>query len=209
MSEGCKPQTNLAVRLSVIILAGGRGRRLGGDKADVLLGDESLLSRAVRRARALSDDLVVVTRREQQVVHRPTDVCWTSDIAGQEGVLAGITAGLKACRNGWALCIACDMPFVDPAVVRLLTLKTTGVDVVIPEHRLGLEPLHALYHRRCLSAMEACLRGGARRPIIFLESMRVAKVEQGAIEILDPTWRSFYNINTPEEMDRAREWIAP
>ena len=209
MSKVFKPQSDLAVHLSVIILAGGRGLRLGGDKADVMLGDESLLSRAVRRARALSDDLVVVTRREQQVVHQPAEVRWTTDLAGQAGVLAGITAGLRAIRNGWGLCIACDMPFVDPAVVGLLTRRTESVDVVIPEHRLGLEPLHALYHRRCLPAMEASLRGGARRPISFFEAVRVAKVGQEDFEILDPTWRSFFNVNTPEEMVRAREWIAP
>lgn len=209
MSKVFKPQSDLAVHLSVIILAGGRGRRLGGDKADVMLGDESLLSRAVGRARALSDDLVVVTRREQQVIHRPAEVRWTNDLAGQEGVLAGITSGLQASRYGWALCIACDMPFVDPAVIALLTRTSADVDVVIPEHRLGLEPLHALYHRRCLPAMEASLRGGARRPISFFEAVRVARVKQEAIEGLDPTWRSFFNVNTPEEMDRAREWIAP
>jgi len=174
-----------------------------------MLGDESLLVRAVRRARVLSDDLVVVTRREQQVIHRPAVVRWSTDLDHQEGVLAGITSGLQACRHGWALCIACDMPFVDPAVIALLTRTTADVDVVIPEHRRGLEPLHALYHRRCLWAMEASLRSGARRPISFFESVRVARVGQEAVEAFDPAWRSFYNVNTPEDMAQAREWIAP
>lgn len=191
--------------LSVVILAGGYGRRLGRDKAALLLGGETLLERAIRRMAWLSDDLVVVTRPDQELA--ASTACVVHDRPGQSGVLAGIAAGLAASSHAWAFVVACDMPFVNLDLVRYLAGLAAGYDIVVPRLPQGLEPLHALYSQCCLAAVERALYAGQQRVISFYPEVRVRYVSPDAMAPLDPELRSFFNINTPENLDQAQDWL--
>jgi molybdopterin-guanine dinucleotide biosynthesis protein A len=206
MSETGNPETCARLPISVIVLAGGRGERLGQDKATLELGGATLLQRVLGTLAPLSDDLIVVLRHDQELaVPNARIVC---DLEPFAGVLAGMAGGLTAARHAWSFVVACDMPFVDPALVRYMFSQRSGYDIVVPRTPAGLEPLHALYHRRCLHPLRRALLNGERRVISFYASLRGRYIEATESKILDPRELSFFNINTPEDMDRARSWLG-
>jgi len=117
--------------------------------------------------------------------------------------LAGSRAGIGAAAHDTVLVAACDMPFLDPAVWRLLLDRRDGADVVIPFVGEEYQTLHALYRRSCLPAMERALAAGRLRVVSFFDDVRVRTVEDEAIRAVDPALRSFTNVNTPEELAAA------
>jgi molybdenum cofactor guanylyltransferase len=198
---------------SAIILAGGRGERLAGqDKAAILLDGETLLERVYRRVAALADEVVIVLRPDQELapplVAATQSAVIVHDLPGHTGVLAGMAAGLEAAKHEWSLLVACDMPFVQASLVRYMWSLREGWDIVVPRLEVGLEPLHALYHRRCLSSIHDALAQGRRRVIGFYEPLRVRYVDEDEIARYDPRRLSFFNINTPEDLIRARELLV-
>jgi molybdopterin-guanine dinucleotide biosynthesis protein A len=191
--------------VSVVILAGGRGERLGQDKATLELGGATLLQRILDTLAPLSDDLVVVLRRDQDLSVPAARI--VRDRGPFAGVLAGIAAGLTAARHAWSFVVACDMPFVNPRLVRYMFSQRAGYDIIVPHVPAGLEPLHALYHRRCRPPLHRALLEGQRRVISFYASLRVRYIEAAESEPLDPRELSLFNINTPEDLVRARSWL--
>ena len=192
--------------VSAVILAGGRGERLGRDKALVELDGQSLVQRVIAVLQLVSPDIVVVERRGQGL--QLDGVRVVADLAPYEGVLAALAAGLSAAKQDWCLVVACDMPFLNVALLNYMISQAPGHDAVVPRLPVGIEPLHALYHRRCLVAIGQALRAGEKRVASFYRSLRICFLGIEQIDRFAATRRSFYNINTQEELEQAREWLA-
>lgn len=192
--------------LSVVILAGGRSERIGSDKACLCLNGQTLLQRAVDNLSMLSDDIICVARSEQEIRVKGATVIF--DLPGAIGVLAALRAGLERSRYGWSLVVACDMPFISLPLVRYLQTLVEGYDIVVPNQEVGLEPLHALYHKRVLPTLVKVIVDGRKRVVSFYENVRVRKVNETELRQYDPQLRSFYNINTSADLDQACRWVA-
>ena len=109
-------------------------------------------------------------------------------------------AGELQGNDTWVLCVACDMPFLQPALLRLLLTLRDGVQVVVPHSGYGHEPLCALYHTSVLPACEAELaRGNLRIPDVF-PRVRTQVVPVAELRAVDPALRSFVNVNCPREL---------
>lgn len=190
--------------LSVIILAGGRSRRLGRDKAFLPLDGRPLIEHIVQKLTLLSDDLVVVANDLPAVAKLALPARLIPDERPGEGSLMGIYSGLKAARGERALVVACDMPFLSLPLLRYLAAQPGDYDVVIPRFGGLYEPLHAVYARTCLPAMTRLLARGGRQIIAFFPEMRIHCVEEEEVDPLDPDHLSFLNVNTPEDWDRVQ-----
>ncbi|MCS6843858.1 MAG: molybdenum cofactor guanylyltransferase [Caldilineales bacterium] len=189
--------------LSVIVLAGGASRRMGQNKALLTTSDgETLIGRVVRNLRPLTDDLIVVSNEPDLYAH--LDVRLTGDVYLRMGPLAGLHAGLGVARHPWALAVACDMPLVNHRLVRYMVLLRAGHQAVVPRRGEHVEPLHALYHRSCLPAVEERLEAGDLRMISFYPAVAVRYVEEAEIALFDPEGLTFANANTPEDWERLR-----
>jgi molybdenum cofactor guanylyltransferase len=192
--------------VSVTVLAGGRGQRLGADKATIEIAPgHTLLQRALALVAPLSNDVIVVRRPDQALAAPGARV--VTDLPPFEGPLAGILAGLEAAREEWSLVVACDMPFLDRPMLRYLMTLRPGHDVVVPSLEVGMEPLHALYHRRAAPAIRAALERGERRLVSFYRALRVRAVTPEELEPFDRDGRAFFNINTSEDLAQARAWL--
>ena len=193
--------------ISVMVLAGGASRRMGSNKALLELpSGETLIERVLSTLRPLSDDFVVVSNTPELYAH--LDARQVSDEYEDAGPLAGLHAGLQAARHDWAFAVACDMPLVDHRLVRFMAVLTEGHDAIVPWVAGELEPLHALYSKRCLPAIVSHLEAGHRRMISFLGDVRVRRVQAVEIALFDPEGRSFFNANTPEDWQRLQELLA-
>ncbi len=191
--------------VSLVILAGGLGTRLGRDKAELLLGGERLVDRALRRMAWLGPARIVVTRRGQAL--QVAGVRLVADAAPYEGILAGLAAGLRAATTPWILALGCDMPFVQQGLVEMLLTRRDACDAVVPRLAVGIEPLHALYHQGALGAIEAAMQQGERRARVALDRMRVTYVDEDLLAQAGEPQRSFFNINTPEDLARAQALV--
>jgi molybdopterin-guanine dinucleotide biosynthesis protein A len=194
--------------VSGVVLAGGKSRRMGGSpKALLPFDDRPLIQHIVEHVTAVLPDCLLVTNSPEVFgfLARPM----VADVFPEGGSLGGIYSGLAAAPGDAALCVACDMPFLAPALLRYLAGRAAEADVVIPEAAGELQTLHAVYGKACLPAMERRLRAGQLKVTGFFDEVRVLRVGEDEIaRVADPT-RAFMNLNTPDDLARARELWSP
>jgi molybdenum cofactor guanylyltransferase len=198
---------SVAPALSAVILAGGKSRRLGKDKSQLVLGRQTLLARSITAMTTLTDDVIVVTGEPERLSKLATARVVGDVIAGS-GALSGLHAGLQAARHDYALVVACDMPFLNLRLLRYMAIIAPGYDAVVPLWRNEAEPLHAIYTRTCLPAVESLLQSGGGRIVEFYPQINVRYLEPDEIALFDPQGLSFFNINTPQDWERAKELEA-
>jgi len=180
---------------------------MGSNKALLPAGEhETLVGRVVTNLRVLSDDIILVSNSPELYADLP--VRHAMDQFQGAGPLAGLHAGLLAARHPWVFVAACDMPLVDHSLVRYMMILTAGHDAVVPRLGESVEPLHALYSRACLPAIEARLLTDQRRVISFYPDVRVRYVDASEIAIFDRAGRTFSNANTPEDWERLKALMS-
>lgn len=138
-----------------VVLAGGRSTRMGTDKALLPFGNETLIERSVRKLQALCPEVLVVGRRPGQYPITGIREIW--DIYPDHGPLGGIHAALTYAVCDRVLITACDMPFWEPDLARLLVRSSLGHDAAIPRIGAYVEPLLAVYAKSCLKMIETLL----------------------------------------------------
>jgi len=195
--------------ISCIVLAGGKGLRLGRDKALEIVGDKSLLQRVVSNLSLFNRDIIIVTAVGQslsQLVNYSKSRIVPDAYPGK-GALGGICTGLTASDSFYNLVVACDMPFLNHDLLHYMIQLSPSFDVVVP--RLGdmVEPLHAVYSKNCLASAESLLKQGNLSITKLFTLVRVRYVGAEEIDRFDPKHLSFFNINTEADLNRARELV--
>jgi molybdopterin-guanine dinucleotide biosynthesis protein A len=187
------------------LVAGGRATRLGGIAKGLLRVDgEPLAGRTLRLFGRLFGAALIVANDPAPYARLGAPV--VADRIPGRGSPGGLHAALHAAATPWVFAAACDMPFVSAAGVALLAARREGALAVVPRFAGRLEPLHALWSRECLPALEAALREGepSLQELAALVGARI--VEESAWRMIDPDGRAFENVNTPE--DAARLGLA-
>lgn len=183
--------------VSAGILAGGASSRMGSDKALLDFRGRTLLQHQLDLLRPLFPELIIGGGRYDLGVRI------VPDVLGERCALTGVHALLRGATTSRVFIVACDMPFLNPALIRDL-LGRPG-DVVIPVTARGPEPLHAVYDKACLPAIEATARAGEWKTTGFHKDVRVTLVDVDeaawAVEGRSP----FTNANTPDDWRRVRD----
>jgi len=196
--EACPPENRgIIPDTTGVILAGGESRRMGSDKSLLPLEGERFIERTHQLLAGLFAEVLIVTNTPEP--YRDIPCRKIADIHRGRGALAGIHAGLHHANQPQIFVVACDMPFLQPELIRHICRRAGRADVLIPRNLCGLEPLHARYHKRCLPAMEAVLKNGGRRIIDFFPAVRVVELAEESWRQIDPRGLSFHNINTPQD----------
>lgn len=211
--------------LDLIINAGGASRRMGMDKALLPVPPHGtpLVRHVYERLAGLATGQAIVVANDASLANKaglPPSVRQLGDRYPNAGALGGLATGL-ALSTGWAIAVACDMPFVDPALLTLLAVLIAepgekksgeddgqGWDAIVPLTEGYPQPLHALYHRRCLPAMTTLLVQGNLRIVDLYDAIRVRYVSEEELRRHDPELRSFTNVNTPEEWQQVLAMMA-
>jgi molybdopterin-guanine dinucleotide biosynthesis protein A len=203
-----------------MVLAGGRSRRMGEDKAWVEIGGRPLIERVLDVVATLSDDVMVVGAEGPR--YAELAVRLVADAVPGQGSLIGIYSGLRAARYERSLCVACDMPFLNPRLLAHMIEISPDYDAVVPyldpeppppgtewdaARTHLLHPLCAVYSHMCLPAIERALQDGDLRAIAFFNQVRVRYLTLPEVDQHDPEHHSFLNVNTPAELVAARKLL--
>ncbi len=192
--------------ISCIVLAGGKGLRLGRDKTSEAVGGLDLLHRAVSDVALLDSEIIMVTATEHTFPKFSDCPKFraVADVYPGKGPLGGIYTGLIASNTLYNLVVACDMPFLNQDLLRYMLQLTAGFDVVVPRIGSMVEPLHAIYSKRCLPAMQRMLEENNLSVAQLLSMVKTRYVEADEIDRFDPLHLSFFNINTEADLKKAQ-----
>ncbi len=182
---------------------------MGADKAGLLLEGVPMAARVYDRVAGLAGHAVLVGGGPG-LAHRGVET--VPDRYPGANALGGIATalGYAAERWGsasWVLCAACDMPLVDPLLVRCLLRVRQGFEVVVPRVGGHHEPLCALYRASCLQAVEEELARGNLCILDVYPKVRTREVDEAELRRVDPDLRSFLNVNRPEDLAAAAALI--
>jgi len=195
------------MKVTGVIQAGGKSMRMGGrPKALIELGGRRIIERVRDVLLPLVHDALIVTNTPDlyEFLGLPMVAAGYPD----HGSLGGIYSGLKAAPGDTAFTVACDMPFLHPEVVRLVVTRAGEGDVVVPRVGAQHETMHAAYAKACLPHIEERLIAGQLRITGFFERVRVVEIPESEVASLSDPAVTFMNVNTPEELERARAIAA-
>jgi molybdopterin-guanine dinucleotide biosynthesis protein A len=188
--------------VAAFILAGGKSTRMGSDKAFVMLDGRTLLERALELAPSVTKDVRVVGGAEKFAAFAPV----VEDVFRECGPLGGIHAALRASAAELNLMLAVDVPFVPAELLRYLVARARGSDAIATVPRAGAwQPLCAVYRREFGDVAEKALRAGRYRINALFAEIRVQAVEEEELALAGFSAGMFRNLNTPEELEAARE----
>lgn len=183
-----------------VVMAGGDSRRMGQDKANLVLGEQTLLQSVVATLRPLFSQVIVSVRQPRPEIDLP-QVC---DDPSHRGPLAGLAAALEHANTPWIFAVACDMPFITPAVIENLARQRVDCQAVVPMVGGYPQPLAAFYSGSCLNEVRACLQGDGKHSFrALLAKLRVCYVSEEQMLAVDPQLRSFFDLDTPQDVARA------
>jgi molybdopterin-guanine dinucleotide biosynthesis protein A len=186
-----------------VVLAGGKSLRMGTNKALVRVGQQTLVEKCVSTLQTCFPKTILVANRPESFtgLTLPT----FPDVIPDLGPLGGIRTALRHVETPAIFVVACDMPFLNVDLIREMASVSGEFDAVAAKIDGKFEPLHAVYHRRILPAIEDRIKAGDYSVYRLLETLRVRTFSESELN-RDPDWRkTFLNVNTPEELEKARE----
>jgi molybdopterin-guanine dinucleotide biosynthesis protein A len=172
---------------------------MGRDKASLQWDGRGLLERTVIELQRISDDLLVIGRNSPVQGARAIE-----DETPGLGPVGGLLTGLHAARYPLVIATACDHPFLDAAALSRLVSLASAHDAVVPVTGGLAQPLHAVYRRSSVAAVQAYVAEGRRSLTGLLETLSVRWVHGAELAGIDPDGRSLLNVNTPEEWENLR-----
>jgi molybdenum cofactor guanylyltransferase len=186
---------------TAIVLAGGKSSRMGRPKALLPFDNEPLIVHIVRALNRIFAEIVVVAAPMQEMPSLPATL--VRDEMAYQGPVGGITYGLKAAGKKLCFVTSCDVAFLNAPLISHLMSRIPNYHVVVPYWQERLQPLYAAYRRSVLPLLEDQLERGELRPVYLFDRVPTCKIREEEIRIFDPDGLSFFNMNTPDDYQRA------
>jgi molybdopterin-guanine dinucleotide biosynthesis protein A len=182
-----------------VVLAGGRSSRFGRNKALAELGGVPLIQRVVGVLKPVFRHVYIITNspREYAFLGLPM----FQDLIRGLGPLGGIYTALRSMPESRGFFAACDMPNLNGRLIRHMADQARDMDAVVPRIRGMVEALHAVYGSGCLPAIQALIDSQCRQVFRFFDGVAVRYLEEEELRRYDPALKSFFNINTPDDLE--------
>jgi molybdopterin-guanine dinucleotide biosynthesis protein A len=197
-----RPQSTVP-RTGALILAGGQSRRMGRDKAELRLPPPDgprVIDHVIKAlAEVVARQDIIIVGGDREMLGLPT----APDVLAGQGPLVGLYSGLRQTMRDWNFAVACDLPLLQPTLLRgLLSLADDGYDAIVPMLGKG-QTTCALYHRRILPTIERLLAEDVRSLRELLAALNTRYVAEGELRGWDGELVSFVNLNTLEDYARV------
>ncbi|WP_374721604.1 molybdenum cofactor guanylyltransferase [Peribacillus tepidiphilus] len=195
------------MKVTGILLAGGKSSRMGQNKALLSFSDRKTVEKIASELQEATDEVLLVTNTFSD--YKFLRLKMVEDEYKEKGPLAGIHAGLQAAENEYCFVAACDMPFIQGELIREIVSYLNEYDAVVPNIRGQLHPLFAAYRRSCLESIEACIKNNDLRIRSFHSkvSTKIMKEEDFSTDVRNSSafLYNFFNMNLPQEYEEAIE----
>lgn len=203
-----KADLSSAEGFTAAVLAGGKGKRLGLDKTGLVIKGEPVLRRIVFLMMEIFPRVLVVAQEGNHSLEEVDDgkVRVVCDIIPDKGPMGGIYTALARSEDPYVFVTACDMPYPRPELIRRLLTEAPGWEAVVPRRGRYIEPLFSVYARNVRERMREKLEGGRLKIYEFIGELRVRYLEEEEIARYDPEFLSFFNVNTPEDLEKAHRY---
>jgi molybdopterin-guanine dinucleotide biosynthesis protein A len=183
-----------------IILSGGKNIRMGTNKAFLKVGGERLIDRTTRIFKQIFDEVILVTNSPLDYLDH--DGIIATDIIKDKGALGGLYTGLFFATGEHAFISACDMPFLNLSFIKHMAECARGYDIVVPRSADGLQPLHAVYSKKCLPSMKKLIDRNQLKITGFYRGLKILEITNDVIKSFDPEGRMFINVNTRGDLEQ-------
>lgn len=180
--------------VSGFILAGGRSRRMGTDKAFLLVQEEPLLKHMISLVEPFCNEIAISGQNSD---YKSFNVNLIPDVFSGCGPISGLYSSLKHSSFDWNLIISVDVPFVNDELICYLISNISEVDCIIPEHTSRVEPLVGLYNRRILPVVEEMIKSGDYKLMNLLSKLNTRYLDCNNLISKYP--RLFFNVNRPHD----------
>lgn len=187
--------------ITAIILAGGKSSRMKRDKAFLRLSSKAIIEELISRLKKRFSNLIIITNDIVKYAQFGIEVA--GDIVPEKGPLGGIYTGLIKSDTLYNFVFACDIPFVNPDLIDYMVGRVKDRDIIVPRWQDRLEPLHAIYSKRCVNPIEVQLKKNDLKIRDLFPYVNVSIVEHEELEKFTSDGKPFVNINTREDYDTA------
>jgi len=179
--------------------------RLGRNKALEKIGGKSLLERVIKNLESQVSEVILVAAIDSLLPKIETKHCirLVTDVRPEKGPLVGIYSGLLASDQPYNLVVACDMPFLNAGLLDFMVSEAGDYEIVVPKLGNMVEPLHAVYSKKCIPIIEKMLDNGDFRVNDLFKKVSVRYISTEEIDRFDPKRLSFFNVNTKADFKIA------
>lgn len=188
----------MSISVTIAVLAGDQSKRMGTDKSLVSFRGQPLISHVLEKVSQLSLPIILIANHHEP--YRSLGFPIFSDVRPGKGSLGGLYTALFHSSTPHTLCVACDMPCLNPSLLRYLIDQCQDYDAVIPRIDNLPQAFHAVYRRSCLSLVEKRVQQGHLKLRDLFPMMNCRYVDTDEIKRFDPLLSSFTNVNTPEAL---------
>jgi molybdopterin-guanine dinucleotide biosynthesis protein A len=187
------------------VLAGGQSKRLGIDKALLHIGNCSLLDLILSALKDIFPLILLVVQKGGSPLDamEGARIKVVSDVIAGKGPLVGIYTALENSPAPYVFVMACDMPYPSPELIRCMLSAAPDRDAVVPRRGEYIEPLFAVYRRDIAGTIRTRIEEGRLKIHELIEELNVRYLEEEEVAACDPDFRSFFNINTLEDLEAA------
>lgn len=185
-----------------IILSGGDNRRMLCNKAFLQIGQKTIIEREIEVLSSLFSRIIVVSNTPES--HEHLRVSLVSDLVPGKGPLGGIYSGLTASKDEYNFVVGCDLPFLNTGLISYMIGLINDHDIIVSKLNGLVEPLHAIYSKRCLIPIKRQLDINELKIQSFFGEVKVRYIRESEIKKYNPKGIAFFNVNTEEDLGKAR-----
>ena len=182
-----------------VILSGGKSSRMGMNKAFLEIEGKPLIDRITSTVRNIFQEVILVTNAPLDYLDQGCIIA--SDIFKNKGALGGIYTGLFYASFDHAFIAACDMPFLNRSFIEHMIECVDKYDIVVPEAPDGLQPLHAIYSKRCLNPIKKLMDADNLKITAFYKGLKTMVIPEEDIKPFDPEGKLFINVNSRKDLE--------
>jgi molybdopterin-guanine dinucleotide biosynthesis protein A len=188
--------------MTAVVIAGGQSHRMRTDKAFIEIGGKRLIERVLDVILPLFSQVLINSNKPEY--YQELGIPVIQDLVKDKGALGGIYTGLIQASSDYVFCVACDMPSLNRDLICYMIEQVKGFDALVPKTQDGFHPLHAVYAKRCIPFIEEMFRNNMLKISALFAKVSTCYLTEDQISLFDPTFESFLNVNTREDLVTAR-----
>jgi len=181
---------------------------MGCDKRNLIISGKSLFTHVLHVLESVFSEIIIVVATISSVVQKMNHQVVT-DLIPDKGSAGGLYTGLSYSSNPQVFAVACDMPFLNPAVIKKVCSLSFSMDVAMVKLSNGFQPMHSVYSKQCFPVLHRMINDNQLRlqDLLLQKDLTTKILGQEVVQAIDPQFKSFLNVNTPADLEVAEKLI--